>query len=259
MGVEPAPGFPPALVPPERVAAVPRRVRGAAGGEIVVDSLRALYAWEIPYYPQWYFPSDDVRTDMLVDEGRVEDGAFGMASWHGLDVGGDVRPAAARRLVDPPVALLKDTVRFEWVAMDAWFEEDERVFVHPRNPYVRVDALRSTRHVRVERDGVLLAETGSAVMVFETGLPTRYYINRTEVDFSHLVPSGTVTQCPYKGTTSGYWSLRAGDRLHPDLGWCYDFPTRQLLPIAGMIAFYNERVDITVDGARLPRPRTHFS
>ena len=90
-------------------------------------------------------------------------------------------------------------------------------------------------------------------MVFETGLPTRYYLNRTEIDFSHLVPTDTVTACPYKGETSGYWSVRVGDTTHADLAWAYDFPTRQLLPIAGLIAFYNEKVDLTVDGTRLAR------
>ena len=142
--------------------------------------------------------------------------------------------------------------RFEWDALDAWFEEDEQVFVHPRNPYTRVDALRSTRTVRVELDGVVLAESSSPVLVFETGLPTRYYLNRTEVDFAHLVPTDTVTACPYKGTTSGYWSAQLGDTIHPDLAWTYDFPTRQLLPIAGLIAFYNEKVDIY---PRRPAPR----
>lgn len=77
-------------------------------------------------------------------------------------------------------------------------------------------------------------------------------------DFAHLIPSGTVTACPYKGTTSGYWSVRAGATVHADLAWSYDFPTRQLLPIAGMIAFYNEKVDTIVDGQRLDRPQTHF-
>jgi uncharacterized protein (DUF427 family) len=96
-------------------------------------------------------------------------------------------------------------------------------------------------------------------MVFETGLPTRYYLNRTEVDFSHLVPSDTVTACPYKGTTSGYWSVQIGDELHADLAWSYHFPTRQLIPIAGLIAFYDEKVDVIVDGERQPRPQTHFS
>jgi uncharacterized protein (DUF427 family) len=96
-------------------------------------------------------------------------------------------------------------------------------------------------------------------MVFETGLPTRYYINRTEVRFEHLVNSDTVTSCPYKGQTSAYWSVRVGDQVLPDLAWAYDFPTRQLLPIAGLVAFYNEKLDISVDGTVLERPSTHFS
>ena len=151
------------------------------------------------------------------------------------------------------------TVRFEWEALDSWFEEDEEVFVHPRNPYTRVDALRSGRHVRVELDGVVLAESSRTVMVFETGLPTRYYFDRLDVDLHHLRASDTVTSCPYKGTTSSYWSVELDGALSPDLAWAYDFPTRQLLPIAGLIAFYNEKVDITVDGTRLDRPDTHFS
>ncbi|HEX9336570.1 MAG TPA: DUF427 domain-containing protein, partial [Pseudonocardiaceae bacterium] len=151
------------------------------------------------------------------------------------------------------------TVRFDWAALDAWFEEDEEVFVHPRDPYTRVDALRSTRRVRVELDGMVLADSASPVMVFETGLPPRYYLNRTEVNFAHLVPSDTVTACPYKGRTSGYWSVRSGADVHADLAWTYDFPTRQLLPIAGLIAFYNEKVDTFVDGEFIPRPVTHFS
>jgi len=162
-------------------------------------------------------------------------------------------------LSESPVQGLAGTVRFDWEALDAWYEEDEQVFVHPRNPYVRVDALRSTRTVRVELDGVVLAESSSPVMVFETGLPTRYYVNRTEADFTHLVPSDTVTACPYKGTTSAYWSVRIGGAKHADLAWSYDFPTRQLLPITGLIAFYNEKVDTFLDGQLPDRPKTHFS
>jgi len=99
------------------------------------------------------------------------------------------------------------------------------VFIHPRNPYTRVDALRSTRRVRIELDGAVLAESTSPVMVFETGLPTRYCLNRTEVNFSDLVPTETVTSCPYKGQTSGYLSVRVGDATYPDLAWAYDFPS----------------------------------
>ena len=149
--------------------------------------------------------------------------------------------------------------RFEWDAVDAWYEEDEQIFVHPRDPYARVDALRSTRSVRVELDGIVLADCASPVMVFETGLPTRYYLDRTAVDFARLTPTDTVTACPYKGVTSGYWTAHLGDAVYPDIAWTYNFPTRQLLPIAGMVAFYNEKVDIVLDGRALERPVTHFS
>ena len=95
-------------------------------------------------------------------------------------------------------------------------------------------------------------------MVFETGLPTRYYINRTEVNFDHLIATDTVTECPYKGRTTGYWSIRAGATIHPDLAWTYHFPNRQVSPIAGLVAFYSEKVHIFVDGQLLERPVTHF-
>jgi uncharacterized protein (DUF427 family) len=154
---------------------------------------------------------------------------------------------------------LAGMARIDWAALDAWYEEDEQVFVHPRDPYSRVDAIRSTRTIRVELDSVVLAESSSPVLVFETGLPTRYYLNRTELNLAHLVASDTQTECPYKGVTSGYWSVVVGGVTHPDLAWAYDFPTRQLLPIAGLVAFYNEKLDIFVDGELQARPVTHFS
>ena len=114
-------------------------------------------------------------------------------------------------------------------------------------------------HVEVRVDGELLAATDPPLLLDETGLPTRYYLDRLDVDFTHLVPSETVTACPYKGTTSAYWSVDVGGRVEPDLAWAYDFPTRQLLPVAGLVAFYNEKVDLSVDGVRLERPGTKFS
>ena len=105
----------------------------------------------------------------------------------------------------------------------------------------------------------MLAESDSPVLLFETGLPTRYYLNRTDVNFAHLIPSDTVTACPYKGTTSGYWSVKVGDAVHTDMAWAYDFPTAQLQSIAGLVAFYNENVDIYLDGQLLDRPKTHFT
>lgn len=250
--------YPTMIATANHVEPVPRRIRAFLAGEKVLDTTRALYVWEWPNYPQYYIPLADVRRDLLIPEGHSQQSRRGKSEAHALRVGEVHRPGAARLLADSPVAGLSRTVRFDWAALDAWFEEDEQVFVHPRNPYVRVDALRSTRRVRVELGGVVLAESPSPVMVFETGLPTRYYINPTEINSECLTPSDTVTSCPYKGTTSRYWSIRIGDTVHRDLAWAYDFPTRQLLPIAGLVAFYNEKVDLFLSGQRLERPKTHL-
>jgi uncharacterized protein (DUF427 family) len=251
--------YPQMIVPVNHIEPVPRRIRALLGNEVVLDTTRAVYVWEWSNYPQYYIPLADINPAVLVDEEHPEHLSRGSARRHGLRAGETSRPGVAHVYGEDALEGLAGMVRFEWAALDAWFEEDEQVFVHPRNPYARVDALRSTRTVHVELDGVVLAESSCPVMVFETGLPTRYYLDRTAVNLEHLVASETVTSCPYKGTTSGYWSVRIGNELHEDLAWVYDFPTRQLLPIAGMIAFYNEKLDLTVDGERLERPATHFS
>ena len=222
-------GYPKAIAPVGHVEPVPRRIRAKLDGRWVIDTTDALYVWEWPAYPQYLLPAGD-----------VEAVAF---------------PDAAARAHEEQEGYL----RIEWEALDAWFEEDEEVFVHPRNPYARVDALRSSREVRVELDGLVLAESAAPVMVFETGLPPRHYLDRTAVRFEHLRPSDTVTECPYKGRTSAYWSAETPSGAHPDLAWSYDFPTRHLLPIAGMVAFFDERVDTFIDGVPQERPRTPFS
>jgi len=252
------PDYPQPIVPVDHIEPVPRRVRATVAGRVVLDTVRALYVWEQPVYPRFYVPRADVDATVLVDEDRTERLHRGTARLHGIRVGDVHRAGAARVFGADALGGLAGTVRFEWEALDAWFEEDEEVFVHPRSPYTRVDALRSTRRVRVELEGVVLAESPSPVMVFETGLPTRFYLDRTAVDFEHLVASDTVTACPYKGRTTGYWSVAVGSGVHPDLAWSYGFPTRQLLPIAGLVAFYDERVDVFVDGEPRHRPSTHF-
>ena len=251
--------YPAAIVQSNHVEPVPRRIRAVLAGQTIIDTTRALYVWETPRYPQYYIPLSDVRADALIDEEQVQQTRRGKAQVHGIRVGDTYRRGGARLLTESTVDALADTVRFEWNALDAWFEEDEQVFVHPRDPYVRVDALRSTRRIRIELDGVVLAESNSPVLLFETGLPTRYYLNRTDVDFAHLIPSDTVTACPYKGTTTGYWSVKVGEAFHADLAWAYDFPTASLQPIAGLVAFYNENVDIYLDDQLLERPKTHFA
>jgi uncharacterized protein (DUF427 family) len=252
--------YPPTLPTVNHTAPVPRRIRAVLDGHVIVDTTSALYVWEWSHYPQYYIPIADIDASVLVDEEHEQKLSRGTARRYALQVG-EVARAAALRVYgdDATVEGLAGRARFEWDAVDAWFEEDEQVFVHPRDPYTRVDALRSTRTVRVELEGVVLAESSSPVLVFETGLPTRYYLNRTEVDFTHLTATDTVTACPYKGTTSGYWTARLGDTSYPDIAWAYDFPTGQLLPIAGLIAFYNEKVDTFLDGRLRERPDTHFS
>jgi uncharacterized protein (DUF427 family) len=251
--------YPLSLPQVNQTASVPRRIRAVLNGRVVLDTTSALYVWEWEHYPQYYIPVDDVDPAVLVDEQHEQRLSRGTARRYGLAVGEVSRPAALRVYGSDAHFGLAGRARFEWDALDAWYEEDEQVFVHPRDPYTRVDALRSTRRVRVELDGTVLAESASPVLVFETGLPTRYYLNRTEVDFTHLAPADTVTACPYKGTTSSYWTAQVGAASTPDIAWSYDFPTRQLLPIAGLVAFYNEKVDIVLDGQRLDRPVTHFS
>ena len=250
--------YPQAIAAVDRIEPVPRRIRATLGGAVILDTTRALYVWEWPAYPQYYIPIVDVSADHLVDEQHPQRLQRGMTRRYGLRVGDVSRPKALRVYTESTLAPLTGTARFEWNALDSWFEEDEEVFVHPRSPYARVDALRSTRRVRIELDGSVLADSSSPVFLFETGLPTRYYFNRTEVNFDHLVATDSVTSCPYKGTTSGYWSVRVGGEVHRDLAWAYDFPARAVLPIAGLIAFYNEKVDVFVDEELLPRPSTHF-
>ena len=251
--------YPQTIAPVNQVEPVPRRIRAYVADRVVLDTTAALYVWEWPSYPQYYIPMGDIDADYLVDEHHERHLRMGMAGQFGLRVRGVHRPGAAHRYSHSEIDRIVGTVRFDWSALDRWFEEDEEVFVHPRNPYTRVDALRSTRTVRVGLDGIELARSASPVMVFETGLPTRYYFNRTEVRLERLVGSDSASSCPYKGHTSSYWSAHLGDRVVPDVAWAYDFPTPPLLPIAGLIAFYNEKVDIEVDGKALVRPITHFS
>lgn len=248
-----APGhYPAAPVEAGHVEPAPRRVRGMLGGEWVFDSTRALYAWEHPYYPQLHIPGDDVATGTLIDDDATRSTPLGTAGTWTLRAGGQERPAAARRLVAPDDEALTDTFRFTWKALDHWFEEDEEVFVHPRNPFVRVDALRTSRPVRVELAGTVLAEAPGCVIVFETGLPPRCYLSKTDIDWTHLEPTGTVTECPYKGRTTGYWTARVDGAVAEDVAWGYDFPTRQLQPVAGMVAFLDGEVDVILD--RAPGP-----
>jgi uncharacterized protein (DUF427 family) len=252
------PDFPLPVTAVNHTAPVPRRIRGTKAGETLVDSTRVLYVWEWPYYPHYYVPQKDIVMNAFV-EGSDAKTPQGEARHLAFKTGAVEHRPAARLITKSHVPGLTETVRIEWNALDHWYEEDEEVFVHPRNPYVRVDALRSNRGVRVEVNGIVLAEAKDCVMVFETGLPTRYYLDPTTVRSTYLTPSTTRTQCPYKGKTDGYWSAAVDGTSVPDVAWTYSFTTPALTPIAGLVAFLNERVDIFIDGSLQPRPVTHFS
>jgi uncharacterized protein (DUF427 family) len=232
-----------------------KRVRVYLGGELVADTIQPVLVWEVPYYPTYYFPVSDVGTELL----QREDGVGHSPSRgdaHRFSVKG--RPHAALRYEDSPIEELRDLIRFDWHSMDAWFEEDEQVFTHTRDPYTRVDILASSRHVRVEVGGTTIAESTSTRMLFETGLPVRYYLPKTHIRMDLLTPTESVSHCPYKGQAE-YWSVRAEDGVHDDLAWSYRAPFAESQKIAGLIAFYNEKVDIYVDGVLQKRPVTKFS
>mgnify|MGYP000020480364 CR=1 FL=1 len=252
----PEPDYPQMAATRGRIEPVPRRVRGFLGHQLVFDTTSARYVWEVPYYPQYYVPVADVVPGLLRDEGHPQRVQFGPSRTFSL-VGADGTATSAARVFDAGDSPVAGLVKFEWNAL-SWFEEDEPIYGHPRNPYTRVDALRSHRHVKVALDGVTLADTRCPVTVFETGLPTRYYIDRTDVAFEYLLPTDTQTLCPYKGVTAQYWSVRVNDTVHQDLAWTYETPLLAVAPIANLVAFYNEKVDITVDGVGVGRPRTHF-
>jgi uncharacterized protein (DUF427 family) len=163
-------------------------------------------------------------------------------------------PGAAVRSLDSPREALRDLVRLDWDAMSEWLEEEEIVYTHPRDPYTRVDILPSSRHVRVEIDGTLLADSRQPRMLFETGLTTRYYLPLTDVRMDLLRPSSSESYCPYKGIAS-YWSLEDDDTSEPDIAWIYRTPLPESQKIAGLVSFYNERADIFVDGVLQGRSR----
>jgi uncharacterized protein (DUF427 family) len=158
----------------------------------------------------------------------------------------------------PPPALeaLTGMVTFSWRRLD-WFEEDEPLVAHARDPHTRVDVAPSSRHVRVELDGHLLAESTRPTLLFETTLPVRYYLPREDVT-AELLPTATSTICPYKGVAS-WWSVRVGDRVVEDLVWSYPTPIAENPRIAGLMCFFNEKVDLVVDGERQERPVTPWS
>ena len=232
---------------------IPRRVRGLKDGETVVDSKRVHMLHESRILPVWYFPEGDVRMDLLRETSHTTHCPWkGNTRYYAL---GDVEKAAWT-YPEPLTGMerLKGLVAFHFDALDEWLEEDEPVIGHPRDPFHRIDVNRSSRHVKVTLDGQTLAESDRPLALFETGLPTRWYLPREDVEMDLLEPSETRTTCAYKGRAS---TFSVGE--HDDIAWTYGEPERGVEPIRDRIAFYNEFVDIELDGEPQERPATPFS
>jgi uncharacterized protein (DUF427 family) len=230
-----------------RLERSPKRVRTFLHGVAVADTTNAMLVWEGPNYPAYYIPIVDVRMELLTPTATVTHSpSRGDARHFTVAIDGLARVDAAWQYWNSSFDELRDRIRFDWGAMDAWFEEDEEVYVHVRNPYTRVDILPSSRHVRVELDGVVLAESARTHALFETGLPTRWYFPKTDVRMDLLEHTDSVTGCPYKGEAE-YWTARVGDRVEADVAWSYRRPLPESERIAGLVAFYNDRVALVID------------
>ncbi|MGI9009411.1 MAG: DUF427 domain-containing protein [Streptosporangiaceae bacterium] len=240
-----------------------KRIRVYLSGDLVADTYAPLLVWENSNYPTYYIPAADVRADLIPAGETDRHPGLGEAEILHVKSAAARAEGAARRYPDSPVQQVRDAVRLTWDSMSEWLEEDEPVYVHARDPHKRVDILASSRHVRVELDGVTVAESRQPRILFETGLPARYYLPLTDVRMDLLRPSDRSSRCPYKGTAA-YWSVdttpaAAAGRVHTDVVWIYRAPLPESQKVAGLACFYNERVSIYLDGELQPRPKSPFS
>jgi uncharacterized protein (DUF427 family) len=237
-------------------------VRGWLDGEAVVDTRSALLVWEDPFpIPGYAIDPADVRDGLLTPAAGPPVAVpffFGpkgpVAQWFDVRTAGREIRGVAWQIADPVVA---DRITFSWQPglLDRWTEEEEDVAGHPRDPHKRVEAIAGSRHVQVSVGGTVLADSRRPVLLFETDLPTRYYLPPGDVDLSALTPGRQQSHCPYKGVADRYWDLPD----MPGIAWSYSDPFPAVGKVAGLIAFYNEMVDLTVDGVAIPRPVSPFS
>ena len=246
-------------VPPERLLYVeesPRWIRARLGGETVVDSRRPRLLHESGRLPVLYFVESDLRMDLLRPSGKREDDELkGQARYWSIEAGGRVAEDAAWSFDHPQLAGL---IALLWDAMDEWLEEGEQAVKHPRDPFHRLDVRSTPRQVRVSLEDEVLAESSRTKLLFETSLPPRFYFPPEDVTRELLVPSEKRTVCAYKGAATHY-SVRIGQDLEEDLVWTYEQPFHDAAEVRGMFCFYNERVDLDVDGERWERPVTGWS
>jgi uncharacterized protein (DUF427 family) len=239
-----------------RWLATPKRVRVYFEGQLVADSTH-VYLLRESAVPAYYFPESDVKTNLFVPSKLVRNSPIrGDASFWSIKVGDRVAEDAVWTYRTPVhgAEFLKAYVAFDWNKMDAWFEEKEQVFVHPRDPFLRIDSVPTSRHVKVVLNGETVAETDSAVILMEPGQAIRYYMPIADTRLELLRPSEATSRCPYKGLAN-YYTVKVGGKTFEDIVWSYRAPTLEVGKIAGMVSFYNERVDaIFVDGVEVSMP-----
>lgn len=239
----------------------PRWVRVKFNGQTIADSKRVLLLRESGHLPVYYFHPDDVNMDFLRPTERSSHCPYkGDASYWSVKAGDRVAENAVWSYLEPiPAAeAIKGYKAFYWHKLDAWYEEEEEVFVHPRDPYKRVDVMPSSRHIKVVLGGQTVADSRRPHLLFETGLPTRYYLPQEDVRMELLEPTEKRSRCPYKGQAR-YWSARIGEQLLENIVWSYPEPIPECPKIKGLVCFFNEKVDIYVDGELEEKPQTPWS
>ncbi|MBA3380540.1 MAG: DUF427 domain-containing protein [Actinobacteria bacterium] len=238
---------------------MPYRVRVLFEGETIVDAFEPLLLHEGGRLPVYHFKPDEVHRDFL-EPSESKSESKGIVEYWTVRVGDRVAPDAARAYSQPVegAALLEGLFTFDWNAMDEWFCEDEQLFGHARDPFSRIDTYKTSRHLRISLEGELLAETRRAIVLYETGLPPRYYIPAEDVRADLLIPSGSRSRCAYKGSAS-YWSVQIGERVVEDLVWAYLDPERDAEPVRDLLCFFNERVDLEIEGEPAERPVTQWT
>jgi uncharacterized protein (DUF427 family) len=260
---------------------VTRRVRAELDGTVVVDGDRAVLVWEPRrVVPTYAVPVDDVLGEVAPDPaaGRSEAGVpvgFALPDVTDLpvldprvpfdvrDTGGvavQIRPAGLAWTVPgfrPDDPELAGHVVLDFAGFDRWLEEDEEIAGHPRDPFHRVDVRASSRHVQLLLDGEVVADPTRPRLVFETLLPVRYHLPAEDVR-APLRSSDTRTWCPYEGAAS-YWSVELAGRTVPDLVWTYEEPLADASELTGLRSFFDEHLDVVVDGEPRPRSVTPWS
>jgi len=240
----------------------PKRTRVFFDGRPIADSCRVKLMHETGHLPVYYFPRQDVDEGCLVSTDHTSFCPVkGDARYWSVRVGDRTAENAVWNYPRPVAGCpdISALLAFYWDSMDAWYEEEEQVFVHARDPYKRIEVLESARHVEVVLDAIKIADSSRPYVLFETGLPPRFYLPKLDIRMDLLEPTATQTACPYKGVTSQYWTVTVNGQRHTDLAWCYEYLTPEAGKIAGRVCFYNEQVDLYLDGELQERPVTQWS